>query len=197
MKRPGDTIATFGTSATDAHFTNSKHITTFQAPLVEISTENERPRRFSIRRQGAAYQTRLRMEATFAQIERRPVSAGTRPREGSTVRPSIGSRQLTGGKPRREPPKGEAGSRHARGWMPSAGRERRSPDSRECRPADTMQTGRAIHSAMSRRRGIVNDGRLPAGVCEDRTVGHRIGDAVRGHKSEGCGLDAGAVAEYP
>jgi hypothetical protein len=67
MKRPGDTTATFGAGATDAHFTNSRHITTFQTPLVELSTENERPRRFSIRRQGAAYQTRLRMEATFAQ----------------------------------------------------------------------------------------------------------------------------------
>ena len=63
----GDTTATFGASATDAHFTNSRHITTFQTPLVvELSTENERPHRFSIRRQGAAYQTRLRMGATFA-----------------------------------------------------------------------------------------------------------------------------------
>jgi hypothetical protein len=66
MKRPGDTTATFGARATDAHFTNSGHLTTFQTPLDELSTENERPRRFSIRRQGAAYQTRLRMEATFA-----------------------------------------------------------------------------------------------------------------------------------
>jgi hypothetical protein len=66
MKRPGDTTATFGARATDAHLTNSGHLTTFQAPLVETSTENERPRRFSIRRQGAAYQTRLRMGATFA-----------------------------------------------------------------------------------------------------------------------------------
>src|SRR6202023_404256 len=39
---------------------------------------------------------------------------------------------------------------------------------------------------------IVNDGRLPAGVCEDRIVWHRIDDAVRGHTSEGRGLDAGA-----
>jgi hypothetical protein len=28
-----------------------------------------------------------------------------------------------------------------------------------------------------------------AAFCEDRIVWHRIDDAVRGHRSEGCGLD--------
>lgn len=37
--------------------------------------------------------------------------------------------------------------------------------------------------------------RLPAGVGEDGTVGHRTDGAVGGHQGQGGGLDAGAEAE--
>src|SRR5260370_34964150 len=80
MKRPGDTTATFGARATEADFTNGGSLPTFQTPLAEVSTENERPRCFSHQASGRGLSNETADWSDVRSIERRPVSAGTRPR---------------------------------------------------------------------------------------------------------------------
>jgi hypothetical protein len=102
MKRPGDTTATFGARATDAHLTNSGHLTTFQAPLVETSTKmNDRA--------ASPSGVRARPIKRDCGWERRSLDrATTRWRRNAPPGRKFGKAAyrvttLTGGKPRREP----------------------------------------------------------------------------------------------
>jgi hypothetical protein len=127
MNRPGDTTTTFGAKAADAQFTNSEHLATFQSPLVELSTENERPAPLLHQASGRGLSDETAYGSDVRSIERRPAGPRTRSPGRKFVKAEYQVTTIDGRKTpaRNVEGRGRFTARVKAGMDATAGRERR------------------------------------------------------------------------